>query len=357
MIGSTADTIIPKKIFQTWENKELPQSLQLAENSWKQKNKDWNVQLYDSNDRRNFIATHFSDEVLWAYDQLIPGAYQADLWRYCILYIEGGVYADIKLRLLLPLPEIIDPTATFVTVIDKGFPSILNINNDINPYLMQGFLASKPNHIALKKAINEIVNHVKEGNYSVDYLSITGPGLLGRVINRILNREPLSNYKAGCYKTGGDTYQLLPVWDTDKKLFLDQKNRPFISRHCSGYRKNLNYQKRINNDFDVIKGQYGRCWYLSSVYYHGRKKHLPRNSVQEAIFKKEKKRAYKRLITCLYRANEKDQARHSLKFYLNQYGLNKKITYEIFIGEVLLIYRFFKKISSIKLPSRKHKNQ
>ena len=105
MTRSTVDTIIPKKIFQTWQNKELTQSLQDAVSSWKQKNEGWSVQIFDNKDCRNFIATHFSGEVLWAYDQLIPGAYQADLWRYCVLYIEGGVYADIKLSLLLPLKE------------------------------------------------------------------------------------------------------------------------------------------------------------------------------------------------------------------------------------------------------------
>ena len=29
---------------------------------------------------------------------MVPGAYKADLWRYCILYIYGGIYIDIKLE-------------------------------------------------------------------------------------------------------------------------------------------------------------------------------------------------------------------------------------------------------------------
>ena len=35
-------------------------------------------------------------DVLNAYDSLIPGAYKADLFRYLVLYREGGVYLDCK---------------------------------------------------------------------------------------------------------------------------------------------------------------------------------------------------------------------------------------------------------------------
>ena len=52
--------------------------------------------LYDDDDCRLFIKEHFSTDVLNAYDRLIPYAYKADLWRYCVLYIYGGIYLDIK---------------------------------------------------------------------------------------------------------------------------------------------------------------------------------------------------------------------------------------------------------------------
>ena len=41
--------------------------------------------LFDDNDCREFIKNNFPEVVLQAYDGLIPGAYKADLWRYCIL--------------------------------------------------------------------------------------------------------------------------------------------------------------------------------------------------------------------------------------------------------------------------------
>ena len=52
--------------------------------------------LFNDADCRAFIAREFPDDVLYAYDRLIPTAFKADLWRYCVLYKYGGVYLDIK---------------------------------------------------------------------------------------------------------------------------------------------------------------------------------------------------------------------------------------------------------------------
>ena len=52
--------------------------------------------IFDENDCREFIKTNFDNFVLEAYDKLIPSSYKSDLWRYCVLYKNGGIYFDIK---------------------------------------------------------------------------------------------------------------------------------------------------------------------------------------------------------------------------------------------------------------------
>jgi hypothetical protein len=334
---------IPKKVFHTWENKDLPPALECAVKSWKTLNPDWQVELFDATDRRSFVAKHFSSDVLWAYDQLIPGAYKADLWRYCVLYIEGGVYADIKFSLLFPLEEVISPDATLVTVIDKGAPSLCGASEDCNPYLAQGFLACAPNSLVMRKAIDEIVKHVKCGDYTADYLSITGPGLLGRVVNRLMSRDETTSYVAGCYQVGDEVYRLLPVWNIKKRLFFNAEKRPFMNRSSAGYRKALGYKGKVkvNHDFDVIKGQYARCWFLSMVYLHGKDVFPAMNEQQKIAFNKGRKRAHLQLIKCLYRANAKTRARNWLKLYLKEYGCNFKFIFEILKYEIVLGRIFF----------------
>ena len=89
-------TVIPLNIYQTWYTKNL--NIDMANNiiKIKRNNPAFNYQLFDDDDCRNFIKNNFETNVLKTFDTLIPGAYKADLWRYCILYINGGIYLDIK---------------------------------------------------------------------------------------------------------------------------------------------------------------------------------------------------------------------------------------------------------------------
>ena len=66
--------------------------------------------IYNDSECAEFIKTHFHSSVLQTYVHL-KGAHRADLFRYAILYINGGVYMDIKTELLTPLIAII-PTET-----------------------------------------------------------------------------------------------------------------------------------------------------------------------------------------------------------------------------------------------------
>lgn len=62
---------------------------------------------------------HFPAEVKEAYDDLIPGAFKADLFRYCVLFIYGGVYADIDVMLTSKLEVAIDDDIGFMIPLDS----------------------------------------------------------------------------------------------------------------------------------------------------------------------------------------------------------------------------------------------
>ena len=61
-------------------------------NKWKTYNPTYKHILYDNSDCLNFIKNNFGKEYLITYNKIIPGAFKADFWRYCILYIKGGIY-------------------------------------------------------------------------------------------------------------------------------------------------------------------------------------------------------------------------------------------------------------------------
>ena len=89
---------IPKYVFQTYSKDKMTTSMNHNIIQLRQKNPEMQYFLFDDDMCRTFINKHFGKRVVLAFDSLIPGAYKADLWRYCVLYIYGGMYIDIKLQ-------------------------------------------------------------------------------------------------------------------------------------------------------------------------------------------------------------------------------------------------------------------
>ena len=84
--NTTSNThIIPLNIFQTWVTLDLPPKMKRNRKLLIKQNPEFNHYLYDDAMCRNFITKYFSAEVVYTFDKLKPGAYNADLWRYCVL--------------------------------------------------------------------------------------------------------------------------------------------------------------------------------------------------------------------------------------------------------------------------------
>ena len=94
-----SDSVIPLKIFQTWSTKNLPIHMKKNCYTLQKQNPQFEYYLYDDEDCYDFIKTNFGPDVLNAYETLIPGAYKADLWRYCVLYVRNifkGITESLK---------------------------------------------------------------------------------------------------------------------------------------------------------------------------------------------------------------------------------------------------------------------
>jgi mannosyltransferase OCH1-like enzyme len=168
--------VIPRKLFQMWHSKELPPKMQENVESLKKKNPELEYFLYDDKECANFIKTHFSENVLKAYNKLLPAAYKADLWRYCVMYIHGGVYLDIKYKCVdgFKFVDIMD-REHFVLDTDPGNwkPGTYGIYN--------AFIIAKPGNPSFLKYIQSIVHHTQINYYGYNPLYPTGPGLLGEL--------------------------------------------------------------------------------------------------------------------------------------------------------------------------------
>ena len=168
------ETIIPKKIFQTWEHSNIEPEFQQIIDVWKDQNLDYEYIFHDAEQRSKFIQENFEENVANAYNKIIPGAYKCDLWRYCVLYIYGGFYADIDTLCLGKLNDLITENIDFIVPID------LNINPTEGEHnLACGFIGSVPKSPILLDAINRIVFNVENNIIPTSKLDFSGPRLIG----------------------------------------------------------------------------------------------------------------------------------------------------------------------------------
>jgi mannosyltransferase OCH1-like enzyme len=143
-------------------------------NRLKQANPEFEHRLFDDADCRDFIQTHFEPDVLEAYDTLLPGAFKADLWRYCILYDKGGVYVDIKFQC--------ESGFSFDNILSKGENLYIREYNHkgtgLYPHILYtGVIATKPKNPVFNKCIRQIVENCKNRYYGPEHTAPTGPYL------------------------------------------------------------------------------------------------------------------------------------------------------------------------------------
>jgi len=228
--------------------------------------------LFDDAECRAFIEREFPDDVVCAYDRLIPTAFKADLWRYCILYKYGGVYLDVKLRFVG-----VGGGVTLRMIVDKwlgggggGGDGLFVLERDAVGLWPPGhfgihnaFIITKPQNPVLLECIYRIVSASKVGGCewgvtgvnSVGWMTrplfVTGPGLLGDVWRQKLSIDAdsyatMSPYfrlffegdgRIGYFMGGlgdedgdedGDYVPLLKIYDN----YRDEYNHMMVHSNC-----------------------------------------------------------------------------------------------------------------------------
>jgi len=267
--------LIPRRVHQTYfvepTSSEFPNMSRLVE-SWRQSG--WDHKFYNDTEARAFLLEHFPDEVVEAFDEIIPGAYKADLFRYCVLFIEGGVYADTDVLLETNLDAAVEDDVGFMIPYDEVSIAVIQIfclllkilisqfnctfickpgtKTRKRMCLWNGFIASAPGHPFLAKAIETVVNNVRNKftsldvmntlcpnpdftvSNSYDVLFITGPCLLGWSVNMVLGRDPQDQFEHGNL-TAKESNQGIP----GKSIILMQRKNDMGSQRFTYFEKNL----------------------------------------------------------------------------------------------------------------------
>jgi mannosyltransferase OCH1-like enzyme len=230
------DNKIPPFIFQSWNTKDLKSNLKNCVEWNKKQNPNITFYLYDDKDCEFFLQNHFNERVLKAYRKLIPGAYKADLWRYCILYKYGGIYMDIKFKFF----DNVDVHKIFVQPTKEIFVrDFENMGNGI----YNAFMVCQPGNLKLLYCINKIIENTEKNYYGDSSLHPTGPMLL----KEAFNEDELKKLE----------YQIEMV-DNMGIVIKNKYTKQSIASFCKDYRKEQKEQNTVP--------YYGDLWNNRTIY-------------------------------------------------------------------------------------------
>ena len=229
------NSVIPLHCYTCWHTKNLPPLMKQNYDFLVACNPEIQVHLYDEEDCRQFIHDHFEPDVVEAYNSLVPCSYKSDLWRFCVLYIYGGIYIDIKYQCANGF-KLIALTEKEHFVRDRPIDCIYT-----------ALIVTYPKNEIMLQCIQKIVQHTKTNFYGKNPLSPTGPGLLGEYVNN-QEREQLPMY-----------FETSVIENKINESYIVFHDR-VILKYYYGYRE----EQRKNQK----KKHYDLLWKERKIYYN-----------------------------------------------------------------------------------------
>ena len=206
-------SFIPLNLYVYWHTKDLPPLINENYKKLVQGHPRFNHYLFDENDARDVIKNNFPEEVLNAFDSLIPSAFKCDLFRYCILYLNGGIYLDIKYECVNNFKLLLfTGREYFVKDLDSSGSGIYN-----------ALIVTLPKNQILYKAIYQIVENVKNKFYGINGLEPTGP----LVLKRFFTNDEINNLNVKHCVFNNDENSIFYIEFNNKiclKIFKEYRN-------------------------------------------------------------------------------------------------------------------------------------
>lgn len=185
-----------------------------------ERNPEYDFYFYDKYDRERFILNYFGEKILNTYNKLIPGAYKADLFRYCYIYIKGGVYLDINKQILFPFREIIDPLADLIVVKER------EMKKDYLHGIYQAFLCAVPRLEFMFDVVYKCVDNINNKYYGNTSLDPTGPVMLGLMFVKYFN---LSKIDVGIYDLNGLNIHIWYLTQDGNSVYKNKNSKKVIN--------------------------------------------------------------------------------------------------------------------------------
>jgi hypothetical protein len=187
--------------------------------------------LYSGEELEEIIKNNFDNDVFTAYKKLRPYSYKGDLARFCLLYLYGGLYIDLNIKLINIIPNLNMVEFFAFRDIAKSSKRSWSVSTSI-------IFATKKSKI-IKKCIDIIVENCKKEHYGIMPIEPTACIVLGRAImsfNQDINL--IATTGELCYinqlkphREGNYLYYFAFLMDKGDKIIAYRK--PIIKPSCS----------------------------------------------------------------------------------------------------------------------------
>jgi mannosyltransferase OCH1-like enzyme len=173
---------IPAILHQTWRTVDLPMPFAGWRAGWIARHPNWEHRIYDDAALRRTIADR-APQWLSTYDTLPRMIQRVDFFRYLIVYLDGGMYADMDMISYLPCDPLLDGANCVLGIeihlrkhlqAELGYPQ---------PWQLANFIfAAVPGHPFLGALLEEIARSTTKPVQDDEFVQeITGPRMLTRL--------------------------------------------------------------------------------------------------------------------------------------------------------------------------------
>jgi mannosyltransferase OCH1-like enzyme len=138
---------IPRRVYQTWKEPALPAVHALGVKRFRKRNPDCSFEFFDDERMAAYMRSNYAAHpILDVFERIKIPASKADIWRYCILYREGGIYCDIDSSLSIPFRELLkDDPSEVLSFEGNPWSSLMQVGDYAEPAL---FLPRPPALVA-----------------------------------------------------------------------------------------------------------------------------------------------------------------------------------------------------------------
>jgi len=164
--------MIRRAIHQFWDSAEPPASVMALMESWQRLNPGYAYTLWNDETAEQLIRQNFGHEAALCFRGCTIPAMRADVFRYVVLYVEGGIYADADERCIAPLAPLLERDVDIILY------RMRNIETDPRMFRIRtGFMAAVPGSYFFGALAAQVFENIRT-RCAADLWRVTGPGAL-----------------------------------------------------------------------------------------------------------------------------------------------------------------------------------